>query len=92
VASFTPQSLYPPGETALGTHWIGGWVNRRAGLDDLVRRQILPLPGLELRPQKLIRPSSLSSLNALLLLRLSVGYLMTHFEARLYSIEWADDI
>ena len=24
----------------LGTHWIGGWVNPRTGLDDKVRTQI----------------------------------------------------
>jgi hypothetical protein len=24
-----------PEETALGTHWIGGWVGPRAGLDDV---------------------------------------------------------
>jgi hypothetical protein len=24
-----------PGHFALGTHWIGGWVDPRAGLDDL---------------------------------------------------------
>jgi hypothetical protein len=38
-----------PGETARGTHWIGGWVDPRAGLDD-VKRKSLTLPGLELRP------------------------------------------
>jgi hypothetical protein len=32
VVSFTPQLLYP-GERAPGTHWIGGWVGPRAGLD-----------------------------------------------------------
>jgi hypothetical protein len=26
---------FTPGETAPGTHWIGGWVDPRAGLDDL---------------------------------------------------------
>jgi hypothetical protein len=49
VVSFTPQPLYP-GETAPGTLWIGGWVGPRTGLDDVERRKILPLPGLELRP------------------------------------------
>jgi hypothetical protein len=32
-----------------GTHWIGGWVDRRAGLDDLERRKFFTLLGLELR-------------------------------------------
>jgi hypothetical protein len=39
-----------PGEIAPGTHWIGGWVDPRIGLDDVERINILPLPGLELRP------------------------------------------
>jgi hypothetical protein len=32
VVSFTPRR-FTPGERALGTHWIGGWVGPRAGLD-----------------------------------------------------------
>jgi hypothetical protein len=39
-----------PGERAPGTHWIGGWVDPRAGLDDVEKRKFLPPPGLELRP------------------------------------------
>jgi hypothetical protein len=38
------------GESAPGTHWIEGWVNPRAGLDDVEERKFLSLPGLELRP------------------------------------------
>jgi hypothetical protein len=31
----TPPILsLPPGKIASGTHWIGGWVGHRAGLDD----------------------------------------------------------
>jgi hypothetical protein len=41
---------FTPGEGAPGTHWIGGWVDPRAGLDDLVKRKFLTLPRLELRP------------------------------------------
>jgi hypothetical protein len=26
---------FTPGKRALGIHWIGGWVNPRAGLDDM---------------------------------------------------------
>jgi hypothetical protein len=37
------------GEGAPGTHWIGGWVGPRTGLDNVERITILPLPGLELR-------------------------------------------
>jgi len=34
VVNFTPRQLYPPRERAPGTHWIGGWVSPRTGLDD----------------------------------------------------------
>jgi hypothetical protein len=36
------------GERAPGTHWIGGWVDPRAGLDDVEKRKFVTLPGLEL--------------------------------------------
>jgi hypothetical protein len=36
-----------PGRFTPGTHWIGGWVDPRAGLGD-VKRKFLTLPGLEL--------------------------------------------
>jgi hypothetical protein len=51
---------FTPGERAPGTHWIGGWVNPRAGLDNVVKRKFLILPGLELRP--LGRPARSQSL------------------------------
>jgi hypothetical protein len=38
------------GERAPGTYWIGGWVNPGAGLDNVEKRELLTLPGLELRP------------------------------------------
>jgi hypothetical protein len=41
--------------TAPGTRWIGGWVDPRAGLDNVEKRKFLTLPGLELRP--LSRPA-----------------------------------
>jgi hypothetical protein len=50
----------PPGERALGTHWVGGWVGSWTGLDDVERIKILPLPGLGLRP--LGRPARSQSL------------------------------
>jgi hypothetical protein len=50
VASFTPRQLYPRGKSS-GTHWIGGWVDPRAGLDDMEKlKKFLTLPGLKLRP------------------------------------------
>jgi hypothetical protein len=41
---------FTPGERAPCTHWIGGWVSPKTGSDDVGRRKIVPLPGLELRP------------------------------------------
>jgi hypothetical protein len=46
----TGPGRFTPGERAPRTHWIGGWVNPRAGLDDVEKRKFLTLPGLELRP------------------------------------------
>jgi hypothetical protein len=40
----TPAAL-PPGR-ALGTHWIGGWVDPRAVLEEVVKRKI-PSPRRE---------------------------------------------
>jgi hypothetical protein len=37
-----PAALYPRERTP-GTHWIGGWVGLRAGLDAGARRKILCL-------------------------------------------------
>jgi hypothetical protein len=36
------------GRFAPGTHWTGGWVDPRAGLDDLEMRKFLILPGFGL--------------------------------------------
>jgi hypothetical protein len=33
--SASRPSRFIPGERASGTHWIGGWVGSRAGLDDM---------------------------------------------------------
>jgi hypothetical protein len=41
---------FTPGERAPGTHWIGGWLDPRAGLDDTESREFLILPGLQFRP------------------------------------------
>jgi hypothetical protein len=43
-------SRFTPGERAADTHWIGGWVDPRAGLDDVEKRKFLALPWLEIRP------------------------------------------
>jgi hypothetical protein len=33
VVSVTPRPRFAPGERTPGTHWIGGWVSLKAGLD-----------------------------------------------------------
>jgi hypothetical protein len=38
---------FTPGEKAAGTHWIGGWVGPRAGLDDGGEKNSQPLPDYE---------------------------------------------
>jgi hypothetical protein len=38
---------FTPRERASGTHWIGDSVRARLGLDDVERRKILGLPGLQ---------------------------------------------
>jgi hypothetical protein len=44
---------FTPAEGASSTHWIGGWVDPRAGLDDLEKRKFLTLQGLKLWPLSL---------------------------------------
>jgi hypothetical protein len=53
-----------PGRFTPGTHWIGGWVDPRAGLDDLETRKFLTLPRLELRPLSPARSQSLYRLRS----------------------------
>jgi hypothetical protein len=47
-------------ERAPSTHWIGGWVDPRAGLDDAEKRKFLTVSGFKLRP--LSRPACNQSL------------------------------
>jgi hypothetical protein len=49
-----------PGRVTRGSHWIGGWVGPRAGLDGMEKRKFLTQSGLELRP--LGRPARSQSL------------------------------
>jgi hypothetical protein len=39
-----------PRGRARDSHWLRGWLNPEAGLDDVDKRKFLTLPGLELRP------------------------------------------
>jgi hypothetical protein len=47
------------GERAPDTHWIGGWVGPRTGLDDVEKIKFLTLQELELRPHGLPARSQL---------------------------------
>jgi hypothetical protein len=50
VVSITPWPRFSSRERTPGTHWIGGWVGLRAGLDTEARGKILsPLPEIERR-------------------------------------------
>jgi hypothetical protein len=46
--SASHPSRFTSGESAPGTHWMRGWVDPRAGLEDVEKRKFLTLPGLEL--------------------------------------------
>jgi hypothetical protein len=46
--SASRPSSFTPEERAPSTHWIGGWVGPRTGLDNVEGRKILPLLELEL--------------------------------------------
>jgi hypothetical protein len=59
VVRFTPRR-FTSGERVHNTHWIGDWVDPRAGLDDTKKLKSLTPPGFELRP--LDRPSGSQSL------------------------------
>jgi hypothetical protein len=47
--------LYPR-ERAPGTHFIGGWVDPRAGLDDVEKWKFFTLSGLELPLPLVVQP------------------------------------
>jgi hypothetical protein len=46
-----PAALLPPGKGPPGTHWTGGWVGPRAGLDTEARGKIL-CPRWESNPDR----------------------------------------
>jgi hypothetical protein len=51
IVSVTSRLLFAPWERTFGTHWTGGLVGPRAGLDTEVRGKILlSLAGIEPRP------------------------------------------
>jgi hypothetical protein len=44
-----------PRERAPGTHFIGSWVDPRAGLEDMEKWKLLTLQGLELPPPMVVQ-------------------------------------
>jgi hypothetical protein len=44
------QAPLPQGKSPPGTHWIGDWVDTRAGLAAVEKRKNLAMPGIESRP------------------------------------------
>jgi hypothetical protein len=62
VVSITPRPRFPPGERTPGTHWIGGWVVPRAGLDTEVKRKIL-CPCWGMNPDRPARSQTLYCLS-----------------------------
>jgi hypothetical protein len=51
-----PAAL-PSGKEPPRSHWIGGWVDPRAGVDDMEKGKFFTLQGLELRPLCLLARS-----------------------------------
>jgi hypothetical protein len=71
---------FTPGERALGTHWTGGWVEPRAGLDATEKRKFLTLLGLELRPlvvQPVAIPTTLYNIICIIMMMIvsAIGFL-----------------
>jgi hypothetical protein len=58
--SASRPSRFTPAKEPPGSHWIGGWVDPRVGLDGMERRKFLTLTGLEIRT--LGRPAHSQSL------------------------------
>jgi hypothetical protein len=63
--SGTCPSCFTPRERAPSTHWIGGWMGSRAGLDMVSEKNSQPLPGIE--PLSSDYPACSQSLYQLLL-------------------------
>jgi hypothetical protein len=48
MCSASGSGRFSAGEIDPGTHWIEGSVRPRTGLDNMEKREVLPLPGLEI--------------------------------------------
>jgi hypothetical protein len=62
VVSVTPRPRFTPGERTPGTHWTGGWVGPRAGLNAGARRKIL-CPCRGSNPDRSVRSQTLYCLS-----------------------------
>jgi len=50
IVRVTPRPRFTPEERTPATHWTGGWVDPRAGLDtEATGKILLPLQGIEPR-------------------------------------------
>jgi hypothetical protein len=88
VVRFTPRLLYPQ-ERAPGTHWIGGWVGPRAGLDAVVKRKI-PSPYRDSNnrsssPRPNATPTELSRLLSICFACLHLFFPFYHLTSLLHS-------
>jgi hypothetical protein len=77
--------LTPEKRNALAD-WIGDWVGRRGGLNDVLRRKFLPRPGLELLPLGPARSQSLYRLRYRGSQPLWRKRRSTNYEARHYAV------
>jgi hypothetical protein len=50
VSDVSCSGRFTPGGRTPGTHWIGGWLGPRAGLDTVVARRKIPIPWRESNP------------------------------------------
>jgi hypothetical protein len=71
---------FNPGERVPGSHWVGGLVDPRAGLDDKKKRKFLTVYGFELRP--LGRPVALLTTLSRFTLQSEMFYLRYRFSNR----------
>jgi hypothetical protein len=85
VVRFTRPSLYP-GESALSSHWMGGWMGPRTDLHDVEMKKIFPLPRLKLRP--LCRSSRNQSLYQLRGCYCNDDYDIRERKRRLGEVQW----
>jgi hypothetical protein len=84
VVSVTPRPRFIPEERTPGTHWIGGWVDLRAGFDAEAKRKILldcrgPIPGRPVRNQTLYWLSYTGSLTIVIIITFN-SLTLTHTE------------